>query len=671
MADLIVLDIETNVSTGYPVVIAVSVPDGTAKLIRPTDADMLQWLSDLLLGDSALVCGHNIAFDFATLQTHLPILRPAIWSLYQRGRVTDTMVREKLIRCAQGTLSDDDDTKGWDPLGGYGLANLVTKYLGGTLDKSSGSWRMRFHELEQFSTDEWPQAARDYCLGDVDNPRAIWSHQLEQDPRLLLFAPEVVQRYADDPNPVIPPELSTGLLLNETPQVRAALALTLLTQGGISTDAAAVAHLRIEWTAEVEQGRQLAKQYFIPAKGSATRTLFDAADVYTEQPRKSVERVRHDVEAEYAALGIPVPLTKGGKTKIDEDTLSVCKNPALRALGDMTSTNKLLTSFLPVLEGGTTKPLHPTYDILKASGRTSAFGPNIQQLPRKGGVRECFIPRPGYTFIQADYNQIELCALAQAQLYLIGKSAMADAIRSGKDLHVNTAATLLGISYEKAAATLRTDPKVKEARQLAKAANFGYPGGMGPEKFVDYARMGYGLAITQEQSARLKRAWLRTYPEQALYFKVITDQLRRSRKVGYDGRPRFDLIQLVSGRVRGMCGFCDGSNTYFQGLAADGVKLALYLVAHESYCPLPDGSLSPLYGCVGGAFIHDEIILEAPITKAAQAAKRLGQIMVAAMQKYIPDVPIKAEPLIMPRLYKAAEPRYDAEGNLIPWTPGK
>jgi hypothetical protein len=657
---LIVLDIETNIHTGYPVVITVSPPNGNTQLIRPGDTTMLQWLVDMMGGESTVLLGHNIAFDLATLQTHLPVLRDSIWSLYKRGRISDTMVREKLIRCAQGTLSDEDE---FDVAGdGYSLAALSAKYLQQSLDKSSGSWRLRFHELENLPTSEWPPSAIAYCTQDVSTPRTIWHKQLEQDSRLLLFPRSPQGGESDNPNPTLDPRLSTGLLLNETQQCRAALALQLMTQGGISTDSVAVSQLEGAWTREVAEGRQLASRYFTPAKHSQTKVLFDQP---AYDPTKCLERLRQDVEAEYTRLNLPVPRTDPstrnpqGVVKTDEDTLSICTSPAIKALADMTSTSKLLTSFLPVLQAGTTSPLHPSYDILKATGRTSCYKPNIQQLPRKGGVRECFVPRPGYVFIEADYSQIELCALAQAQLYLLGRSSMADAIRQGKDLHLVTASVLLGLPYDVVARTYKTDPKVKEARQLSKAANFGYPGGMGPDKFVKYARVGYGLTLTVEQSQQLKQAWLRAYPEQKLYFAHI------SRQLACGGGDKFDLVQLVSGRIRGQCGFCDGSNSYFQGLAADGAKHALYLTALEAY----SDSTSPLYGCVGGAFIHDEIILEAPADRAPQAAKRLGYLMVKAMEQYIPDVPIKAEPLIMRRLYKAAEPVFGPDGELIPWEP--
>jgi DNA polymerase-1 len=261
----------------------------------------------------------------------------------------------------------------------------------------------------------------------------------------------------------------------------------------------------------------------------------------------------------------------------------------------------------------------------------------------------------GFLSHNCDYASIELCALSQVCLNLFGKSTMAEAINSGKDLHLVTAARILNRPYE----TLdKRDPAVKDARQLSKAANFGYPGGMGPEKFCLYAKASYGLSITLSQSAQLRAAWMAAYPEMKTYFDYISEMTRAP----------WELKQHVSGRIRGGCGFCDGANSLFQGLAADGAKAGLYLVAREAY---RHDSTSPLRGAFGGAFIHDEQILEISLDKAPLAGVRLGELMVTGMKAYIPDVLVKAEPVLMQRWYKEAEPKLSPDGQLVPWTPTK
>jgi DNA polymerase I-like protein with 3'-5' exonuclease and polymerase domains len=112
-------------------------------------------------------------------------------------------------------------------------------------------------------------------------------------------------------------------------------------------------------------------------------------------------------------------------------------------------------------------------------------------------------------------------------------------------------------------------------------------------------------------------------------------------------------------------GFCDGCNSYFQGLTADGAKAALYEVVRECYLV----KSSPLYGFRPVAFIHDEILLEGPEAGARAAAKRLEEVMISEMQEWTPNIPTKADAHLMLKWYKDAEPVYDKEGQLQVWEP--
>ena len=81
------------------------------------------------------------------------------------------------------------------------------------------------------------------------------------------------------------------------------------------------------------------------------------------------------------------------------------------------------------------------------TGRTSCRKPNVQNQPRLGGVRECWVPRKGNVYVQADYSIAELCALAQCCIFMGLESKMAEALNEGKDLHLDFASNVLGISY--------------------------------------------------------------------------------------------------------------------------------------------------------------------------------------------------------------------------------
>lgn len=93
-----------------------------------------------------------------------------------------------------------------------------------------------------------------------------------------------------------------------------------------------------------------------------------------------------------------------------------------------------------------TRKLHPKFDPIVETGRTSSFGDlNAQNLPREGGVRECIIPPEGHVFVLADFSTVELGTLAQSLQSQWGlDSAMAAAINLGVDLHTQFAAQVTG-----------------------------------------------------------------------------------------------------------------------------------------------------------------------------------------------------------------------------------
>lgn len=334
-----------------------------------------------------------------------------------------------------------------------------------------------------------------------------------------------------------------------------------------------------------------------------------------------------------------------------------------------TSVQKLLGTYIPPLEHGTRWPINVRYRPLMETGRTSASKPNIQNLPKAPGVRECYIPRKGFAFCSVDYEALELHTLAEVCLELCGESALADALNNGLDPHLLLACEWLldGVTYEEGK-KIRKDkdhPRHKEvvkARNMAKVANFGLPGGLGYRRFVEYAK-GSGIIISQEEAKALKDAWLMQWPEMRRYFSVISSMLQ----VDEEGLESVTLEQIYSHRIRGKARYTAACNSPFQGLAADGAKLALYEVAKACY--LPGGSL---YGSRMVAFIHDELIMEHPMISVEDLHRRCfeqARIMIEAMAKFTPRVRPKAVPALMLRWYKDAAEEYNEHGYLIPWTP--
>jgi DNA polymerase-1 len=374
---------------------------------------------------------------------------------------------------------------------------------------------------------------------------------------------------------------------------------------------------------------------------------------------KDTARIKQLVEAAYMAKGQGAPRTEKGAIRTSEAVLRDCGDPTLRQLAEIMADEKELSAFVPVLEQGASAPIHAFWRVLgAASGRTSCTGPNLQQQPRRAGVRECYIPRAGNVFVAADYSIAELRALAQLLLWKYGQSQMADAIRAGHDLHLVTGAEIIGWTYGQIAeAYAAGDKEAKQARQLAKAANFGYPGGLGAETFIAFAHASYGIEISESQARQLKDQWLSAYPEMRLYFADV------GALIGARGG-RATVAHAVSGRVRGACNFTAACNTFFQGLVADGAKRALYLLTRAAYAERYDLHVRPV------AFIHDEIIIECPESQATEAARLLVDCMTKGMSAYTPDIPVVVEAAAMRRWFKDAAPVWDGD-RLIPWEPGQ
>lgn len=598
--------------------------------------------------DLPLVVGANIPFDFGVAASDEPELLPLVFQAYARGNVVDVQTRQGLIDIANGDI--EFRRKGATVTKAErSLAALAQHWLGEKLDKSEDTWRMRYSELDGLPVEEYPPAAAEYAVKDSVKTLEIFEAQ---------------ERYLG------------GEIPDELPQNRAAWALHLMSAWGARTDGLAVRALRVELEAERDKAHAILRP----------------VGIVDESGKRNMEAIYARVEA---ALGERTPRTTTGKPSTDEETLISTGDPLLITLAKSMKGAKVLSTYLPALEAGTLYPICARYNVLVDTGRTSCSNPNMQNPPRAGGVRSCFVPRPGFVFGGADYDTLELRALAQVCLDVLGESELASALCAGEDPHLSLAAELLGISYPDALARYKAgESLVEEMRQLCKIADFGFPGGMAADTFVEYAAgyeiNGAPVVVTHEQAVELRNGFFRRWREMRRYFDFVAACID-----GGIGDVR--VTQIRSGRVRGDVSFTSCANGFFQGLAADGAKWALWCVAVEAYLGIcttcrqhgdPRGALqldldedylqrsvgcadcggsgrSVLYGSRPVIFMHDEIICEMPEHCAAEAAERLGKLMQNCMAFWIPDVPIGASPVLTRRWFKGAKP-VRVGGKLVP-----
>lgn len=647
----ITFDFETDLiapanAAPAPVCLSYATRESKGLVVGDEMAEVIEMILDGVIEGRFVAVNFSVAFDLMVVLAHMPHLWEKVWRVYAMGGVHCTRVREKLLDIAEGTHGGERDHRGRMIKKKYDLGDIVKRHFDVDLDKGDDSWRTRYSELRGVPVEQWPKRAVDYAIED-----SVWALELylAQESR----AHEMRYKMPD-----------------QEAQARADFALRLMSGWGVRTDGNAVEELAIATRARMAELKVELQMEGLIRTG--------------KKETKNMAAIRAMVERSYSGGAIPKskPSEKfpQGQTKTDSDTLELCDEPIAAVLHEYNTLEKSASAFIEKMFEGVDHPIHPFFNVLVNSGRTSCSSPNLQQQPRVPGVRECFVPAPlvtqaqlikiadgnggvpeEFVFATCDYDSQELRCWSQVCLDLLGDSTLARKYQGdpGFDPHLDFAANMLHLSYEEAGRLRKAgDEQVKEYRQQAKPANFGFPVGMGYKKFRKYAR-GYGLILDEDEAKELRGNWYIQWPEAKPYF----DEMNRI--VGRAGLGT--VIQLRSNRRRGLCRYTVAANTFFQGLAADASKLALWLVSHECY-NVPS---SPLYGCRPVVFLHDEIILIAPLSYAAEAAARLEELMIEAMQPYTPDVPVRASAALMRRWRKGAEPEFNSAGRLIPYEDAK
>jgi DNA polymerase-1 len=159
-------------------------------------------------------------------------------------------------------------------------------------------------------------------------------------------------------------------------------------------------------------------------------------------------------------------------------------------------------------------------------GKTNLRGVNLQQVPRDPFIRGLFGAPPGFTFVEADFSQVELRVVA----FLSRDKTMLGIYQRGEDIHAATASWVLGIPQSKVS---------KEDRKKAKAVNFGFVYGMGAKKFVSTAFEKYELVFTLGEATDIRRAFFDR-------FRGLYSWHNRQRRIVQ----QYGRVQSPIGRVR-------------------------------------------------------------------------------------------------------------------------
>ena len=283
--------------------------------------------------------------------------------------------------------------------------------------------------------------------------------------------------------------------------------------------------------------------------------------------------------------------------------------------------DKLLTAINPQ-----TGRLHGSFQLAKAkSGRFSSSNPNMQNIPKSKSVRAMFVAAPGKQLVVADYSQLELRVMA----HIANDEVMTEAYRNGQDLHAVTAAGMLRLKPDEFDPE---QPDHKEARQKAKAVNFGVIFGSGPSGLREFARDAYNLKMTVEEAGAVIDRFLATYAGVARWQReqeVRTKQTRTALTKG--GR-----VYRFGWEANGDYSRNLALNLPIQGTAAEIAVEALIRIDAGLRAALPGKAQVVLQ-------VHDEFVVEAEDNEiVVSATKRIvEEAMIGAFEALLPGAPTK------------------------------
>ncbi len=259
--------------------------------------------------------------------------------------------------------------------------------------------------------------------------------------------------------------------------------------------------------------------------------------------------------------------------------------------------------------------IHTTFNqSVAATGRLSCQDPNLQNIPVRSmqgkKIRSAFKPQQiGWSFLSADYSQIELRLLA----HLSEDPILVKAFKEGEDIHAYTASLVFDTPLKQV---------TPDMRHRAKAVNFGIL--YGQQAFG----LSQGLGMAYKDAANFIDTYFERYKRVKDFLEFCKESARKTgRVITLTGRQR-PLPEILSknGALRAASERL-AINTPLQGTAADLIKIAMIEIDHFLLnSPLGYMLLQ----------IHDELLFESPDDHIHILAKEVKYRMENVMKLNVP-----------------------------------
>jgi len=321
-------------------------------------------------------------------------------------------------------------------------------------------------------------------------------------------------------------------------------------------------------------------------------------------------------EALFVKLGLESKKkTKSGmSTSIDVLEKLSSEHPVINEIIEYRQFEKLRSTYtdgLCAYIGGDQK-IHTTYNqTLTTTGRLSSEEPNLQNIPIRHEIgkkiRKAFIPKTGdYTFIDADYSQIELRVLA----HMSEDEKLIEAYNSGVDIHTLTASQVFEVPIDKVTSLQRSE---------AKAVNFG----------IIYGISSFGLSndinITKKQANEYIESYFSKYKQVKEYLeRLVNDAEKTGISKTMFGRVRkIDELKSTNYMQREF-GKRVAMNSPIQGTAADIMKIAMINIDNKLTEKKLDANIL--------VQVHDELLVETNKSQLEEVEKIVKEEMENAVK---------------------------------------
>lgn len=542
-----------------------------------------------ILLSAEILIGHNITgFDLLWLDQY------GILNLEEaNGKVLDTMhlAHYQDNRTNRSTYIDNwgyEQESGVRYVG-HGLKDLAVEHLGVGADRAEQQLHEAHHLPRNTRSAAWALA---------------WSQINDDDPWLLQYA-------ADDCAHVwrLLPQLrprpgETALLRDEA---RVALIAARMQRRGYRVDVQQLERARKKLTDELDELRDV-----LNVNGVA-----DLDD-------------RGQILNYLLAQGVPLTkrTTSGDSYALDKRTLEILAkhHPAAELVHRARRLHRFLRDYIPKIAGnrGSDGRIHPSINTMgAATGRWTVTGAvPLHQMPKNGGLRECFVAEPGRVLISCDYSSIEFHVLG----VVTGDSSMQEVSWSGNDPYLATAR----IIYPDVDWNSLTREALLAQRNAAKPFNLGLGYGMGSATLAEIT----GLTI---QEATLRRTLLQErWSGPSRFMQEVEREFNRGVR----------RVSNLFGRM------------YTFPVRSDGTVLPHVVVNGLTQGAARDLMHADLLRVVDAGFdiwltLHDEIIIQVPEGQAEEARAAIEEIMNHRRHPVL-GIPIRATATILGNAWRKA-----------------